>query len=63
MVDKTGWDPYEVWLTRIRPQQRLIEWGREETDAQERSGHRILAFGYVSALWRAFRIIRELGSC
>jgi hypothetical protein len=49
MVDKTGWDPYEVWLTRIRPQQRLIEWGREETDAQERSGHRILAFGYVSA--------------
>jgi len=60
MVDKTGWDPYQVWLTRIRPQQRLIESGREETDALERSGHRLFAFGGVSALVRASGIIRDV---
>jgi len=61
MVNKSGWDPYEVWLTRIRPQQhRSIESGREGTRTPERPGNRVPALGYVTVLVKASRIVREV---
>lgn len=39
-----GWDPYEVWLTRIRPQHPLAEPGAAGAVAATRDRRRIRAF-------------------
>lgn len=54
----TGWDPYEVWLTRVRPQQRWIRLERAGTAIPERSQHRICVAGYRTTLVWASRIGR-----
>ncbi len=56
----TGWDPYEVWLTRIRPRQHLIGQRSADTCARKytRTGSRV--FGYAGALVSGSRIMREV---
>ena len=54
----TGWDPYEVWLTRVWPQQRSIGLGRAGTAIPERSQRHICVSGYRTTLVWASRIGR-----
>ncbi len=47
----TGWDPYQVWLTRIRPHQQLIG---------PRAHAPTHPFRYVGASGAASRVMREV---
>lgn len=56
----TGWDPYEVWLTRIRPQQDLtrppIVYRHTRNSAQPHTQ----PFRYASGSRAASRVMREV---
>jgi len=54
----TGWDPYEVWLARVRPQHRSIRLGRARTVIPEHSQRRICISGYRTTLLWVSRIGR-----
>ena len=57
-----GWDPYEVWLTRIRPRQHLIGQRSADISARECTRTRSRVFGYAGALVSKSRIVREVRS-
>jgi len=40
----TGWDPYQVWLTRIRPYQSLIEQSPAAPQRQRRATPALFRF-------------------
>ncbi len=57
----TGWDPYEVWLTRVRLQQQFTALRVAGTVGPERPRARIRALGYITSLVRTLRmVVREI---
>lgn len=56
----TGWDPYEVWLTRIRPHQHLIGPPTAYRHTRNRAHAPTHPFRYVGASGAASRVMREV---
>ncbi len=61
MVDPVatpGWDPYQVWLTRIRPQQLSTQLGGVGAITKKRAPGARRGFHYFQTLVSATKILR-----